>query len=80
MAISILHIALEKGVTKDERGSITMGEFDRLDLPFFSGCQICGASLAPYNAYPSKTGFIRCIDCIGDFGFETVRQFDTFIR
>jgi hypothetical protein len=76
-ALSILDIALAEGAKADERGGISMAEFDQRGLPFFAGCQDCGASLAPYNAYPSKTGFIKCRDCIGgsDLGFATVEEF-----
>jgi hypothetical protein len=78
--LSILDIALAKGAKQDERGGINMGEFDRLDLPFFSGCQHCHASLGPYNAFPSTTGFIQCRDCIEGDGFATVAAFDAFME
>jgi hypothetical protein len=39
------------------------------------GCQHCYATLAAYNAYPSRTGYWRCADCIGDTGFATVAEF-----
>lgn len=74
--LTILDIAIAKGAHQDDGGAIAMGEFERLNLPFFSGCQGCGASLAPYNAYPSTTGFIQCKDCLDDRGFKTVEEFD----
>lgn len=75
MPVSILDIALKEGAKAGEDGSINMGEFEALGLPFFAGCQHCGASLGPYNAYPSKSGFIQCKECIDEIGFETVEQF-----
>ncbi len=39
------------------------------------GCEVCEATIACYNAYPSRTGFWRCADCIGDIGFATVIDF-----
>lgn len=77
-SLSILDIARGKGVTEDERGMISADEFLKHDLPFFSGCQVCSASLGPYNAYPSKSGFIRCGEYIGTDGFDSVEAFDAF--
>lgn len=75
--LSVYDIAKAKGI-EEQNGSVSAGEFAKHDLPFFSGCQICGASLAPYNAYPSNSGFIRCGDCIGSSGFPSVADFDLF--
>lgn len=33
-------------------------------LDMMGGCQGCGASLAAYNGYPSKSGYWQCHDCI----------------
>lgn len=73
--ITILDVALAEGAKADATGAITADEFDARGLPFFSGCEGCGASLAPYNAFPSLSGRIRCRDCIGDAGFETTAAF-----
>lgn len=75
--LSILNIARQRGAREIE-GRIAASEFDRLDLPFFSGCECCQASLAPYNAYPSLSGYIRCDDCIDNLGFTTLEAFDRF--
>lgn len=75
--ITILDVATARGA-KEIDGNITAGEFDRLGLPFFCGCQGCGASLAPYNAFPSTTGFTQCRDCIDDIGFPDVAAFEAF--
>lgn len=75
MSITILNLALAWGAKKDEDGSITMSEFDRLGLPFFAGCQHCFASLAAYNAYPTRNCFISCAECVQDTGFKTAEDF-----
>jgi hypothetical protein len=41
------------------------------------GCQLCAATIACYNAYPSRSGYWRCADCIGEDGFITVADFTT---
>lgn len=82
MPVTVLDVALAMGAvqTTDASGNntITMGEFDRVGLPFFSGCQRCAASLGPYNSFPSKTGCIQCDACIGDDGFATVQDFNAW--
>ena len=77
-AVSILDVALARGATPAADGSIDAGQFERLRLPFFAGCEVCQATLGPYNAYPSRTGFIRCRDCIADLGFATPELFVAF--
>lgn len=74
--ITILDVAEARGVQAGPDGSISGGEFERVGLPLFGGCEGCGASIAAYNAYPSKTGYIRCGDCIGDLGFASVEEFE----
>ncbi len=44
-------------------------------VDIIGGCQICGATIAAYNAYPSTTGYWRCAGCIGQDGFATVADF-----
>ena len=44
-------------------------------VDILGGCQGCQATIACYNAYPSKTGYWRCADCIGDTGFATTAEF-----
>lgn len=79
-AISIWDVALDKGVKADAEGRVNGAEFFRLDLPLLAGCQVCAATLAPGNSYPSMTGYIRCRDCIGDLGFPSVAAFEAFER
>ena len=56
--LTILDIALEL-----DPSASTMGDFDELGLPFFSGCQDCRASLGPAQAIPTTTGMIGCKNC-----------------
>lgn len=75
--LSILEIAIAKGAKRDEDGAINGGEFERLGLAMISGCQSCHASLGPWNAYPTTTGYIGCGDCTPqEMGFDTVEAFD----
>jgi hypothetical protein len=41
------------------------------------GCQLCGATIAVYNAYPSQSGYWRCAACIGSTGFTSIEEFAT---
>jgi hypothetical protein len=76
MSITILDVALSRGVVEDSDGSVSASEFDRVGLPFFGGCQCCEASIAAYNMYPTTSGYVSCSDCLGDRGFETVGEFE----
>jgi hypothetical protein len=77
--ITVLELAQHRGATPDEGGSISAAEIGRVGLPFWGGCERCGAAIACYNAYPSKSGYLRCRDCIGTAGWETVEQADADI-
>ena len=44
-------------------------------VDILGGCQGCQATIACYNAYPSKSGYWRCADCIGGSGYTTVADF-----
>jgi hypothetical protein len=43
-------------------------------LEIIGGCGGCGATLAAYNAYPSKAGYWLCKDCLGHQGWEDVAE------
>ena len=58
-----------------EKPIYTVEDFSGAGVEMLGGCQICGATLAPYNAHPSASGYWRCADCIGDSGFTTVEDF-----
>jgi hypothetical protein len=57
-----------------------MGDIEDVGLPFFGGCQVCHASIACFNAYPSKTNYLRCRSCIGGLGFATTDEFETWCK
>lgn len=80
MPVTTLECAYGRGVQAKPDGTITMEQVEAVGLPFFAGCQVCGASLACYNAYPSRTGFIRCEDCLGELGFNTCEEFEAFCQ
>lgn len=77
--ITILDVAKARGVQESEDGSINGSEFERVGLPIMGGC-MCNTTVGCYNAYPSKTGYLGCEDCIGDQGFETVEEFEEFCK
>lgn len=72
--ITILELAEHRGLKRDEQGRSNMGDFWDVGLDLMGGCEICHASIAAYNAYPSKSGYWRCADCICDDGWESVEK------
>lgn len=58
-----------------DKESYSGEDFDAADMAMTGGCQACAASIAAYNAYPSRTGFWLCRDCINDLGFDSVETF-----
>ena len=72
MAITIFDYI--KSVLGD-KPEYTGADFDRCGVAMLGGCQTCHATLAPFNAYPSASGYWRCAGCIGDDGFATVTDF-----
>lgn len=77
MPVTILDVAKARGAQEHE-GVINGGELDRVKLAIMGGCETCGESLAAYNGYPSKSGFWRCYECLGDLGFETTCEFEAW--
>lgn len=53
---------------------ITGEDCDKAGFAMLGGCEHCGATIAAYNAYPSKGGYWNCRDCIGDDGYETTEE------
>lgn len=77
MAITIRELAeyrLDQAGILPEGDSLNGGDFARAGLCIVGGCATCGASLAAYNGYPSKTGYWLCRDCLCGQGWETVEQ------
>lgn len=72
--ITIIQLARFRGAKESADGSINGAEFYRVGLPILGGCLICEATIAAYNAYPSKSGYLKCRNCIGDDGYATVEE------
>jgi ribosomal protein S27AE len=72
MPITILDYV--KAVAGDKE-MYTAHDFTGNGVQIFGGCESCPTTLGAYNAYPSKSGYWRCADCIGDTGFGTVEEF-----
>ena len=74
-AITILDLAKHRGAREGDGGGINGGEFDRVGLPIMGGCEVCGATIAAYNACPSTSGYLRCASgCIGEDGWTDVAE------
>jgi len=73
--LTILDLAKSFGAKGDENGNVSAGEIYKAGFDMIGGCQDCGATIAAYNAYPSRTGYWKCGDCIGEHGFKTVQEF-----
>jgi hypothetical protein len=62
------------------REARTGQDFADAGLPMLGGCELCGATIAAYNASPSRSGYLRCAEgCIGDLGFDTVEAAAYFL-
>jgi hypothetical protein len=72
MPITILDYVRAQAGEKDV---YTGEDFARNGVDMLGGCKDCGATLGPYNAYPSKTGYWRCANCIRNLGYATVDEF-----
>lgn len=54
-----------------EGGNWSYGDLEKAHLSIMGGCSICESSIAAYNAYPSRDGYWRCADCIGEDGWHS---------
>lgn len=71
--LTVLDIASAKLGREARNGA----DFDEVGLPIMGGCEVCGATVAAYNACPTRTGYLRCASgCVDDLGFRTVAGFD----
>jgi hypothetical protein len=77
MAITLFDVVVRK-VGKKER--YTGADFEEAGVPMFGGCRGCAASLGGWNAYPTRSGYLACKDCVGDAGFGTVAEFWEWAR
>lgn len=74
MPISILDYV--KSIVGD-KDTYPAADFYDNGVEMLGGCERCHATIGPWNAYPSTSGYWRCAECIGGDGFVTV---DGFIR
>lgn len=70
MTVTLFELAAHRLGREPETGA----DFIEAKLPIYGGCENCGATVAAYNACPSKTGFIRCTQCIGGLGWPTPEE------
>ncbi len=61
-----------------EKDSYPAEDFRSFGVDLMGGCEICCATIAAYNGYPSRSGYWRCADCIGGDGFTSVEEFVNF--
>ena len=78
--VTILDCAIAAGAKPNEDGNFTAQAINDAGFPMFGGCSGCQASLAAYNMYPTRTGFVKCKDCVGDIGFATTDAFNAFLE
>lgn len=60
------------------REASTEADFTEAGLQMMGGCRGCGATLAAYNAYPSKSGYWACGDCISYDGFGSCEEAESW--
>jgi len=70
------HRLVELGIYTSETfpEALNGADFEKVGLPIFGGCEVCMASVAAYNAYPTQTGYLRCEDCTDDLGYATAEE------
>jgi uncharacterized Zn finger protein len=50
-------------------------DFTSNGVEVVGGCERCPAVIAAYNAYPSRSGYWRCAECIEDTGYSTAEEY-----
>ena len=84
MTVTIHELAVHRlramgKIGEGEPGSMSGQDYFDAGLDIMGGCQVCEASLACYNGYPSKSGYWKCRDCIDGDGWESAVEADTAI-
>jgi predicted RNA-binding Zn-ribbon protein involved in translation (DUF1610 family) len=72
MPITILDYVKSQIGDKD---TYTGTEIASCGFEMTGGCEICLATIAVYNAYPSHSGYWRCADCLADTGYSNIPEF-----
>lgn len=70
MPITIMALASHRLGRFAESGQ----DYVDVGLPMLGGCVGCHATIAAYNAYPSRSGYIACAECVGDAGWDSVEE------
>lgn len=74
MPITIHELAVERGIHDDGTGQFSGQDYEDVGLAILGGCFACSATIAAYNACPSRQGFWFCQDCIGEYGYESAAE------
>jgi hypothetical protein len=74
--MTVLKLAVAMGA-KIEPSEELGKELQKYGFAMIGGCMICAATIACYNAYPSKDGYWKCEDCI-DNGFSSLAEYHEF--
>ena len=80
MFITALQVAESRGMVPDSDNGYSGAAFAKVNVPMLGGCAGCHATIAAYNAYPTKTGFWMCDMCVqmSEQGFNTVEEYEAF--
>jgi hypothetical protein len=69
-----LQILLAKNPELQKKKEITMEDCWDQGIDMIGGCEICQATIAVYNAFPSHSGHWRCKYCIEDTGWTNMKE------
>jgi DNA-directed RNA polymerase subunit M/transcription elongation factor TFIIS len=73
MPITILEYVKAK---TGDRETYSEQDHWRAGVAMLGGCQVCHATIASCDAYPSRRGYWRCAACIDGDGFATIAEFE----
>ena len=73
--ITLFDLAVHRlGLDAENTVGLKGDDFEKAGLPMFGGCFRCGATVAAYNACPTKTGYIACQGCTDGDGWLSVQE------
>ncbi len=81
-AVTIHELAIHRlralgGIGAEEPSGLNGADYAAVGLEILGGCEVCGASIAAYNACPSRSGYWRCANgCIADEGWASASEAD----
>jgi hypothetical protein len=65
----------------EEPSGLNGADYAAVGLAILGGCERCGASIAAYNACPSRSGYWRCANgCIADEGWASASDADRALQ